>query len=75
MAKSFATGLTVESLAFNCIRNLDPCGADLTPPVNFLERYFASCPDPLAIDMVGLDCTDPSSARIKIYAHVQTSNS
>ncbi|KUL83705.1 hypothetical protein ZTR_07517 [Talaromyces verruculosus] len=75
MAKSFATGRTGESLVFNNIKKLDPCGADLTPPVNFLEDFFNTYPDPLTIDMVGLDCADPSTARIKVYAHLQARNS
>lgn len=75
MAKSLATGETAEFLTWKTIRSLDPYGADLTPTVNMLDDYFKVCPDTMTIDMIGVDCAEPSKARIKVYAHLQTMNS
>lgn len=74
-AKSLATGLPADKVSFQAIRNLRSAGEGLVPAVDFLERYFTVCPDKLTVDMIGHDCADPTKARIKLYAHLQTLNS
>ncbi|PQE22669.1 aromatic prenyltransferase protein [Rutstroemia sp. NJR-2017a BVV2] len=75
MAKSLATGESPEFLTWKTIRSLDPYGVDLSPTVDMLDDYFEGCPDTMAIDMIGIDCAQPSKARIKVYAHMRTMNS
>ncbi|CZT49101.1 uncharacterized protein RSE6_09891 [Rhynchosporium secalis] len=75
MAKSLATGKSGELITWETIRGLDPYGIDLSPTVNILDDYFKRCPDTMTIDMIGIDCVEPSKARIKVYAHLQTMNS
>ncbi|CCF47009.1 TdiB protein [Colletotrichum higginsianum] len=77
MAKNLATGRhrDARDAGFDAIRNLKPHGDKLVPAVDFLDRYWDTCPERLILDMIGMDCIDPSKARIKIYAHVSTRNS
>ncbi|OLN96966.1 7-dimethylallyltryptophan synthase 3 [Colletotrichum chlorophyti] len=77
MAKNLATGRQRDArdAGFDAIRNLKPHGNRLAPAVDFLDLYWDTCPEKLVLDMIGMDCVDPSKARIKIYAHLPTRNS
>lgn len=75
MAKNLSTGKTCEAITFDAIRSLVPGGPKLEPAANFLEEYFKVCPDVMSTFMVGLDCTDPSKARIKMYSTIPSRNS
>ncbi|KAJ4387220.1 hypothetical protein N0V93_007809 [Gnomoniopsis smithogilvyi] len=77
MAKNLATGRhrDARDAGLDAIRNLRPYGERLAPAVDFLDGYWDSCPEKLTLDMIGMDCIDPSKARIKIYAHIPTRNS
>ncbi|GKT85905.1 aromatic prenyltransferase [Colletotrichum tofieldiae] len=77
MAKNLATGRhrDARDAGFDAIRNLRPHGDKLAPAVDFLDKYWDTCPGKLTLDMIGIDCVDPSKARIKIYAHLPTRNS
>ncbi|OHW95850.1 aromatic prenyltransferase [Colletotrichum incanum] len=77
MAKNLATGRhrDARDAGFDAIRKLKPYGDKLAPAVDFLDRYWDTCPEKLTLDMIGIDCVDPSKARIKIYAHLSTRNS
>ncbi|TLD03584.1 uncharacterized protein PgNI_11657 [Pyricularia grisea] len=77
MAKNLATGRERDArdAGLDAVRGLKPYGDRLTPAVDFLDDYWDRCPDKLTLDMIGLDCIDPSNARIKIYAHLSERNS
>lgn len=77
MAKNLATGRERDArdAGLDAVRGLKPYGDRLTPAVDFLDHYWDRCPDKLTLDMIGLDCIDPSNARIKIYAHLSERNS
>jgi DMATS type aromatic prenyltransferase len=77
MAKNLASGRDRDArdAGLDAIRNLKPYGDRLAPAVDFLDSYWDRFPEKLTLDMIGMDCIDPSKARIKIYAHISTRNS
>ncbi|KAH8756391.1 TdiB protein [Diaporthe sp. PMI_573] len=77
MAKNLASGRDRDArdAGLDAIRNLKPYGDRLAPAVDFLDSYWDQFPERLTLDMIGMDCIDPSKARIKIYAHISARNS
>ncbi|ORY60826.1 aromatic prenyltransferase [Pseudomassariella vexata] len=67
--KHFATGQSTEKLTFDLIRSLQPCGDLFAPVVAKLENYLVNiCPFSCPVEMIAIDCIDPTKARIKVYA-------
>ncbi|KAH8882671.1 aromatic prenyltransferase [Thozetella sp. PMI_491] len=74
--KALSTKRSCETVTFDAIRGLEPCGAELTPAVNTLEKYMAtSCPEPCPVEMIAIDCVDPSAgARVKVYGRTESNS-
>ncbi|EFQ32811.1 aromatic prenyltransferase [Colletotrichum graminicola M1.001] len=72
--KHFATGATTSDLVFDLIPKLQPFGDKLAMPARKLQKYLATCKEPCLVEMMAIDCVDPSKARVKVYART-TSNS
>ncbi|GKT46594.1 LOW QUALITY PROTEIN: indole diterpene prenyltransferase ltmF [Colletotrichum spaethianum] len=66
--KHFATGTTTSDLVFDMIPKLQPFGDKLAVPAKKLQKYLASCKEPCLVEMMAIDCIDPSKARVKVYA-------
>ncbi|OLN81920.1 Tryptophan dimethylallyltransferase [Colletotrichum chlorophyti] len=68
--KHFATGRSTDDLAAEMIRALQPFGRELEDQVRQLEEFLKECRYPHFVDMVGIDCCNPATARIKVYLRV-----
>ncbi|KAK1994604.1 aromatic prenyltransferase [Colletotrichum falcatum] len=66
--KHFATGATTSDLVFDMIPKLQPFGDKLAAPAKKLQEYLACCKEPCLVEMMAIDCVDPSKARVKVYA-------
>ncbi|OHX01236.1 aromatic prenyltransferase [Colletotrichum incanum] len=66
--KHFATGITTSDLVFDMIPKLQPFGDKLVTPAKKLQNYLAACREPCIVEMMAIDCIDPSKARVKVYA-------
>ncbi|KAK1979893.1 aromatic prenyltransferase [Colletotrichum cereale] len=66
--KHFATGATTSDLVFGLIPKLQPFGDKLAMPARKLQKYLAACKEPCLVEMMAIDCIDPSKARVKVYA-------
>ncbi|KAL0931113.1 aromatic prenyltransferase (TdiB protein) [Colletotrichum truncatum] len=68
--KHFATGRSTDDLAVETIRGLEPYGQELEGQILQLEEFLKECKYPHFVDMVGIDCCDPATARIKVYVRI-----
>jgi DMATS type aromatic prenyltransferase len=68
--RHFATGRSTDDLACEMIRCLEPYGKELESQVRQLEEFLKGCKYEHLVDMVGIDCCDPATARIKVYVRV-----
>lgn len=68
--KHFATGISTEQLTFDLVRKLQPLGEKFEPAVQKLEKYLAKCTILRPVEMIAIDCIDPSvtTPRVKVYA-------
>lgn len=65
-----ATGRSTEKMTLDMLRSLDPFGPELEPQVQQLEDFLQACPYRYHVEMVGIDCSDPARARIKVYVRI-----
>jgi len=75
LGSSGAGAKTSDEFLFNAVCRLEPGGAQLSPAVDAVAKYFqteksAALPSPLLF--TGLDCTEPSTARVKMYGRTQS---
>ncbi|OAX84580.1 hypothetical protein ACJ72_01058 [Emergomyces africanus] len=70
MMKHMATGVNSDEATVNLLKRLDPLGESFLPILSFIEKYQPMCQRPPLIQVVGIDCTDPSiRARVKVYTN------
>lgn len=72
--KHLATGISTEKLVFDQIRSLQPYGDAFHAPVTKLEKFISTYPEGCSVEMVGIDCVNPSKARFKIYARTKANS-
>ncbi|GKT57633.1 aromatic prenyltransferase [Colletotrichum tofieldiae] len=72
--KHFATGITTSELVFDMIPKLQPFGDKLAAPAKKLQKYLAVCKEPCLVEMMAIDCIDPSKARVKVYARTASNS-
>lgn len=72
--KHAMTGKSENEIVFDAIKNLEPGGPALRPAVNLLEDYLSTRTGDfyLGNQFIGIDCADPSKARIKLYMATDT---
>ncbi|CAK4002025.1 aromatic prenyltransferase [Lecanosticta acicola] len=64
-----------DAFLFSAVRRLEPGGEALSPSLDAIQHYFqnekhAKLPSPILF--AGLDCIDPSRARVKMYGRTHT---
>ncbi|KAK2603256.1 hypothetical protein N8I77_009727 [Diaporthe amygdali] len=72
--KHLATGLSTKQLVFDKIRSLQPCGDAFHVPATKLDRFISTYAEGCSVEMVGIDCVNPSDARFKIYARTKSNS-
>ncbi|KAH8895193.1 aromatic prenyltransferase [Thozetella sp. PMI_491] len=72
--KHLATGETTENLTFDMIRGLQPGGNQLKAAADKLQKYLATSKVRCPVEMVAIDCIDPSKARVKVYARANANS-
>lgn len=72
--KHAMTGKSENEIVFDAIKNLEPGGSALRPAVNLLEDYLSTRTGDfyLGNQFIGIDCADPSKARVKLYMATDT---
>lgn len=72
--KHAMTGKSENEIVFDAIKNLEPGGPALRPAVNLLEDYLSTRTGDfyLGNQFIGIDCTDPGKARVKLYMATDT---
>ncbi|RYP13114.1 hypothetical protein DL767_010873 [Monosporascus sp. MG133] len=70
-SKACATGQSSVDLVFDNVKRLEPYGETFAPALDSMKEYFGKSLEPLALDCLALDCVDPESARVKIYAQAK----
>lgn len=68
------TGRSENEIVFDAVRSLKPGGPGLRPAVGLLEDYLSARTSDfyLGSQFIGIDCTDPSTARVKLYMATDT---
>lgn len=68
------TGRSENEIVFDAVRNLEPGGPALSPAVRLLEDYLSARAGDfyLGSQFIGIDCADPSTARVKLYMATDT---
>lgn len=72
--KHLATGISTEELTWNTIRNLEPGGQGFSKVVDKLSKFLSEYIERIPVEMIAIDCVDPSKARIKIYARTKSNS-
>lgn len=72
--KHAMTGKSENEIVFDAIKNLEPGGPALHPAVELLEDYLSTRTGDfyLGNQFIGIDCADPSKARVKLYMATDT---
>ncbi|PHH85274.1 hypothetical protein CDD83_665 [Cordyceps sp. RAO-2017] len=74
MLKHFAYGTPTETMALDMIRSLEPCGERLAPAAEKLMKSLERRSHPCPVEMMAIDCIDPTKARVKVYARTQANS-
>ncbi|KAI1258549.1 aromatic prenyltransferase [Xylariaceae sp. FL1019] len=68
--KQMSTGLDPDTATLDLVRSLGP---DLADSLKAIGEWKSRCAEPLAIQMIGLDCLAPENgARIKLYTRTES---
>lgn len=72
--KHAMTGKSENEIVFDAIKKLEPGGPALLPAVELLEEYLSTRTGDfyLGNHFIGIDCADPSKARVKLYMATDT---
>ncbi|KKY33186.1 putative aromatic prenyl transferase [Diaporthe ampelina] len=72
--KHAMTGKSENEIVFDAVKNLEPGGPALRPAVELLEDYLSTRTGDfyLGNQFIGIDCADPSKARVKLYMATNT---
>ncbi|KAJ0124332.1 romatic prenyl transferase [Diaporthe amygdali] len=72
--KHAMTGISENEIVFDAIKSLQPGGPALRPAIKILEDYLSTRTEKfyLGNQFIGIDCTDPSKARVKLYMATNT---
>lgn len=71
MIKAVATGVPGNAGAIESIKNLRPCGEGMAPALELIEQFHEERGDDVPlITMIGIDCIDPTAARVKMYTRI-----
>lgn len=72
--KHAMTGKSENEIVFDAIKKLEPGGSALRPAVELLEEYLSTRTGDfyLGNQFIGIDCADPSKARVKLYMATDT---
>ncbi|RDW59971.1 aromatic prenyltransferase [Coleophoma cylindrospora] len=69
--RAYLMGVTQGELVINTVKGLNGSSIDFNPSLAIFEEYLASGgPVNLKnVEMLAIDCIDPTKARVKIYVH------
>ncbi|KAK7754512.1 hypothetical protein SLS62_003532 [Diatrype stigma] len=70
LIKQMVTGLDSDEASFRVLNRLDP---GFAAPLQAISDFRAACEEPLAIQMIGIDCVAPEAgARVKLYTRTES---
>ncbi|RYP64706.1 hypothetical protein DL771_008663 [Monosporascus sp. 5C6A] len=70
LIKQMTTGINSDEATFNVLNRLNP---GFAAPLKVIGDFRATCPEPLAIQMIGIDCVAPEAgARVKLYTRTES---
>ncbi|KAI6377698.1 hypothetical protein MCOR25_002422 [Pyricularia grisea] len=72
--KHLATGESTNEMMLDMITDLRPGGDELRAAAAKMKTFFDRTKYPAAAEMLSIDCVDPRTARVKIYARTQTNS-
>ncbi|RYP50347.1 hypothetical protein DL768_004112 [Monosporascus sp. mg162] len=70
LLKQMTTGMNSDEATFSVLNRFDP---GFAAPLKAMCDFRATCPEPLAIQMIGIDCVAPEAgAGVKLYTRAES---